>query len=99
MKVKAKWFFTRSNDGLEADQRDLTWMAEGKVNKLPSRLYVAMFFLLAVNFALWQPFVWWWGAAAALMLGFAFYGLYVLRRSKEEAARKSAQGSDEVDVD
>ncbi|WP_157731629.1 hypothetical protein [Arthrobacter sp. YN] len=43
-----------------------------------------MFFAMAVNFAAWQPFVWWRAAAAVLMLGFGCYGIYVLRRSKRK---------------
>ncbi|MCP2050032.1 hypothetical protein [Paenarthrobacter histidinolovorans] len=40
------------------------------------------FFLMAVNFALGQPAVWWRVGAVVLMLGFGCYGVYVLRRSK-----------------
>ncbi|MFJ6538847.1 hypothetical protein ACIQH5_21670 [Paenarthrobacter sp. NPDC091711] len=52
------------------------------------------FFLMAVNFALWQPFVWWRAGAAVLMLGFGCYGVYVLRRSKR---RESKAESDELE--
>ncbi|MDR6986010.1 hypothetical protein J2Y66_000473 [Paenarthrobacter nitroguajacolicus] len=47
-------------------------------------LQVVMFFVMALNFAIWQPFGWWRAAAAVLMLGFGCYGVYVLRRSKRK---------------
>ena len=51
---------------------------------VPHPLQVVMFFVMAVIFATWQPFVWWRAAAALLMLGFGCYGVYVLRRSKRK---------------
>ncbi|ASN19305.1 hypothetical protein CGK93_06070 [Arthrobacter sp. YN] len=54
------------------------------VSRVPHPLQVVMFFAMAVNFAAWQPFVWWRAAAAVLMLGFGCYGIYVLRRSKRK---------------
>ncbi|MDR6637400.1 hypothetical protein [Paenarthrobacter nitroguajacolicus] len=50
----------------------------------PHPLQVVSFFLMGLNFAVWQPFSWWRAAAAVLMLGFGCYGVYVLRRSKRK---------------
>ncbi len=52
------------------------------MSKVPHPFQVVAFFLIAVNCALWQPFVWWRVGAAVLMLGFGCYGVYALRRSK-----------------
>lgn len=54
------------------------------MSKIPHPFQVVAFFLLAVNFALWQPFVWWRAGAVVLMLGFGCYGVYVLRRGKRK---------------
>lgn len=54
------------------------------MKRAPHPLQVVMFFVMAVNFAVWQPFAWWRAAAAVLMLGFGCYGVFVLRRSKRE---------------
>ncbi|MFK4640157.1 Ca2+/Na+ antiporter [Paenarthrobacter histidinolovorans] len=52
------------------------------MSKVPHPFQVVAFFLMAVNFALGQPAVWWRVGAVVLMLGFGCYGVYVLRRSK-----------------
>ncbi|MGO4144571.1 hypothetical protein AB4Y77_05750 [Paenarthrobacter sp. YAF11_1] len=54
------------------------------MSKVPHPLQVVMFFVMAVIFATWQPFVWWRVGAAVLMLGFGCCGLYVLRRSRRK---------------
>ena len=54
------------------------------MSKVPHPFQVVAFFLMAVNFALWQPFVWWRAGAAVLMLGFGCYGVYMLRRSRRK---------------
>ncbi|WGM21715.1 hypothetical protein QEH68_05955 [Paenarthrobacter sp. OM7] len=54
------------------------------MSKVPHPLHVVMFFVMALNFAIWQPFAWWRACAAVLMLGFGCYGIYVLRRSKRK---------------
>lgn len=63
------------------------------MSKAPHPLQVASFFGMAITFATWQPFQWWRVGAAVLMLGLGIYGVYVLRRSRREAAHRSSQGS------
>ncbi|MGF6832839.1 hypothetical protein QF015_001004 [Paenarthrobacter sp. TE4293] len=54
------------------------------MNKTPSSLQVVMFFVMAVIFATWQPFVWWRGLGAAVMLAGGVYGWWLLWRSKRK---------------
>ncbi|BCW62168.1 hypothetical protein StoSoilB22_11410 [Arthrobacter sp. StoSoilB22] len=60
------------------------------MSKVPHPFQVVAFFLMAVNFALWQPFAWWRASAAVLMLGFGCYGVYVLRRGKRNVSKQEA---------
>lgn len=70
-------------------------MTEGSpMKRIPSPLQVVMFFAMAVIFASWQPFVWWRGLGAVVMLGFGCYGIYVLRRSKRPESRAEPRGTE-----
>ena len=64
------------------------------MSKVPHPLQIVMFFVMALNFAIWQPFAWWRACAAVLMLGFGCYGVYVLRRSKR---RETSQEPGELE--
>lgn len=54
------------------------------MKRIPSPLQVVLFFVMAVIFATWQPFVWWRGLSAAVMLAGGIYGWWLLRRSKRK---------------
>ena len=64
------------------------------MKRIPSTFQVVSFFVMAVIFASWQPFVWWRAAAAVLMLGFGCYGVYVLRRSKRPESSAEPRGTE-----
>ncbi|MDI2036781.1 hypothetical protein [Paenarthrobacter nitroguajacolicus] len=65
-----------------------------KKSRVPHPLQVVTFFALAIEFATWQPFVWWRAMGAVLMLVFGSYGVYVLRRSRRDSAGAGDRGSD-----
>lgn len=59
-------------------------MTEGSLMKrISSPLQVVSFFVMAVVFATWQPFVWWRGVGAVTMLGCGGYGWWLLRRQRK----------------
>ena len=57
------------------------------VRRVPHPLQVVMFFVMALNFAIWQPFAWWRACAAVLMLGFGCYGLFLWWKSKRDDSK------------
>ncbi|MDQ0031429.1 hypothetical protein [Arthrobacter bambusae] len=53
-------------------------------NKIPKAWMSGSFFVWAVLFAAWQPFVWWRGVASVIALGLGCWGLYLRWHSRRK---------------
>ena len=69
------------------------------MSKVPHPFQVVAFFLMAVNFALWQPFVWWRAGAAVLMLGSAAMAFTCCGGASVRSPARSLASLNDRDVD